>query len=132
MPKPITNEEREKIIKHKQNGEKEADIARWLFISKVAVSAIWGEYQKTKNYKLKYENCGRKSIITTEQAGKIVAKIKKTPDVTLLELIDKFDLNISESGLSKWLKKRGYSFKKRQLIQQSKTDLMYNKKEKNS
>jgi len=27
MPKPITNEKREKIIKHKQNNEKEADIA---------------------------------------------------------------------------------------------------------
>lgn len=131
MPKPITNEEREKIVKHKQNGEKETDIARWLFISKVAVSKIWGKYQKTKSCKLKYENCGRKSVITTEQAGKIIAKIKKTPDVTILELIDKYDLKISESGLSKWLKKREYSFKKRQFIQQNKTDLMCNKKEKN-
>lgn len=132
MPKPITNEEREKIIKHKLNGEKEIDIARWLFISKASVSSIWGEYQKTKNYKLKYENCGRKSSITLQESTKIIEKIKKTPDITLLELIDKFNLKISESGLSKWLKKRGYSFKKRQLIQQSKTVLTFKKNAKNS
>jgi transposase len=63
MPKPIPNEEREKIIKHKLNGEKEADMARWLFISKSTVSSIWGKYQKTKSYTLKYKNSGRKSVI---------------------------------------------------------------------
>jgi transposase len=132
MPKPILNEEREKIIKHKLNGEKEADIARWLFISKSAVSQIWGTYQRTKNCELRYGNCGRKSVITTEQEAKIIAKIKKTPDVTLLELIDKFALEITEGGLSKWLKKRGFSFKKRLLIQQSKSAPMSKRREKSS
>jgi transposase len=121
MPKPIPNEEREKIIKHKLNGEKEADIARWLFISKSTVSSIWGKYQKTKSHTLKYKNSGRKSVITDEQEAKIFSKIEETPDMTLLEIIDKIELKITESGLSKWLTKRGYSFKKKQLIQQNKT-----------
>lgn len=130
MPKPITNDVREKIIKHKLKGEKEIDIARWLFVSKVAVSSIWGKYQKTKNYKLKYENCGRKSNITSEQESEIIIEIKKIPDITILELIDKLDLMITESGLSKWLKKRGFSFKKKQLILQNKTVRMCKKSEK--
>lgn len=132
MPKPISNEEREKIIKHKQNGEKEADIARWLFISTSAVSAIWGEFKKSNNFKLKYGNCGRKSVISASLEAKIIDEIKETPDITILELIDKFDIKITEGGLSKWLKKREYSLKKRQLIQQNKTEPMYNKNERNS
>lgn len=124
MPKPITNEERRKIIKHKQNGAKEADIAKWFFISKVAVSKIWSEYKKTNNSDLKYANCGRHSEISPEDETKIYAKIEQEPDTTLLEMIEMFALHITESGLSKWLKKRGYSFKKRSRIQQSKTDQM--------
>jgi len=40
MPKPITNKEREKIIKHKQNNENESDIARWLFVSESSVTKL--------------------------------------------------------------------------------------------
>jgi transposase len=115
MPKPISNEVREKIIQHKKNGEKEIDIARWLLISKSAIGRIWGEYKKTENYLLKYENCGRKSVISSELECKILNKIKEFPDITLLEIIEILELKITESGLSKWLKKRGYSFKKRHL-----------------
>ena len=64
---------------------------------------------------------GRKSAIDEKTMAKIEAKINQTPDVTLLELIDKFKLKVTESALSKKLKKQGYSFKKRQLIRQSKT-----------
>ena len=131
MPKPISNEVREKIIKHKQNGEREKDIARWLFISKATVTAIWGEFKRTNNYKLKYENCGRKSVISAEMEAKIMEEIKKTPDITLLELIEKYNIPITVGGLSKYLTKRGYSFKKRQHIQPNKIEKMYKTKEKN-
>jgi hypothetical protein len=40
MPQSITVEEREKIIKHKQNNENEADIARWLFISENSATKL--------------------------------------------------------------------------------------------
>lgn len=88
MPKPISNEERNKVIKHKKNGETDANIARWLFISKSAVSKIWGAYQNTESHLLKYKNCGRKSAISNEEEQKIIAKIKETSDITLLEIIE--------------------------------------------
>jgi transposase len=120
MPKPISNEVREKIIQHKKNGEKEIDIARWLLITKSSVGRIWGEYKRNENYLLKYENCGRKSVISSELECKILNKIKEIPDITLLEIIENLELKITESGLSKWLKKRGYSFKKKTLIPKNK------------
>lgn len=131
MPKPIANSEREKIVRHKQNGEKEVDIAKWFCISKIAVSKIWSEYKRTNSCSLKYSNSGRHSKISPDEETKILAKIEEAPDTTLLELIEEFHLNITVSGLSKWLRKRGYSFKKRLLIQQSKTDPMCKKSDVN-
>jgi len=46
MPKPITTEEREKIIKHKHNSENESDIARWLFVSESSVTKLWTRFAK--------------------------------------------------------------------------------------
>jgi transposase len=42
-------------------------------------------------------------------------KIKEAPDTTLLELITEFKIGITESALSKKLKKLGYSYKKTNL-----------------
>jgi transposase len=120
MSKPISNEERNKVFKHRKNGETDAAMARWLFISKSAVAKICGAYRNTETHLLKYSNCGRKSVISDDKEAKIFSKIKETSDVTLLELIGLFELNITESGLSKWLTKRGYSFKKRPLVRKSK------------
>jgi transposase len=122
MPRPITVEEREKIIKHKQNNENEADIARWLFVSESSVTKLWALYRKTGAYLPNYENCGRPSKLSETQIAQIKMEIKKTPDLTLLELIEKFSLPISESGLSRMFKKLGFSFKKRRSMQMAKND----------
>ncbi|MCL2477760.1 IS630 transposase-related protein [Candidatus Bathycorpusculum sp.] len=120
MPRPITNEEREKIIKHKQNNENEADIARWLFVSESSVTKLWALYRKTDSYLPNYKNCGRPSKLNNSQITQIKTEITKTPDITLLELIEKFSLPISESGLSRMFKKLGLTFKKRCSMQQDK------------
>jgi transposase len=86
-----------------------------------SVERILKSFSQNKAFDLKIHNCGRKSVISIEQEAKIVAEIKETPDITLLELIEKFELKITESGLSKWCIKHGYSFKKRLFIQQNKT-----------
>jgi transposase len=51
-------------------------------------------------------------VISSELECKVLNKIKEFPDITLLEIIETLELKITGSGLSKWLKKRGYSFKK--------------------
>jgi len=122
MPKPITVEEREKIIKHKQNNEKEVDIARWLFVSESSVTKLWALYRRTGSWMPKYENCGRKSALNDTQISQIKTEVEKTPDTTLLELIEKYDLPISESGLSRVFKKLGLTFKKRCFMQTVKND----------
>jgi transposase len=131
MPKVISKEKREDIISNKIEGKESSVIAEFLRVTTRAVDKIWKQFRESGNVETKIHNCGRKSVISAEQEVNIAKEIKETPDVTLLELIEKFSLQITESGLSKWLKKRGYSFKKRQLIQRSKTVLMSKKSEKN-
>jgi transposase len=118
----ISNEIREKIIKHKQNGAKEQDIATWLIISPSSVTRIWGLFKCTGSWLPKEKTQGRKNALSNEVQAAVIDKIKEQPDITLNELIELFELKISESGLSKKLKKLGFSFKKRQLILRNKTE----------
>jgi len=113
--KPISNEKRELLIGAKQRGEKEADIAKWLKISKSLVGTIWGLYRKTGKF-LPTPYTGRVSAVTKEKIDEIHTVIKNAPDITLSELIGKLSLPIKKSQLSRLLISEGYSFKKRQHI----------------
>jgi transposase len=119
MALPLSQEKREAIVFHKINGEKENDIARWLRISKSSVTKTWKLYKTHNSVSPKLRTQGRKPAFGQETLEKIIAKIKEQPDITLLELIDKFELKISESGLSKKLNKIDLNFKKRRFLQKS-------------
>jgi transposase len=113
MPKPISNEKRADIVKHMQAGESKESISNWLFITVRTVERVWKRYQETGKYEA-MPNCGgRKPLITDEQMSKVIEKVKEAPDMTLLELIEEFDLPFTESALHKRLKKQGLTYKKR-------------------
>lgn len=114
---PISNRERETIIFHKNNKEKNEDIARWTRISVSTITRIWNLYKASGSFEPKPKNSGRKPLVSKETMELVVSKIQETPDITLLELIDEFNLQISESALCKRLIKRGLTFKKRHSIQ---------------
>ena len=131
MAQPTSTEIREKIVIHKQNKVKETDIAKWLIISQSTVTKVWAQFTQTGSYCPKPRTQGRKPLVDEKTMKRVVSKIKEMPDITLLELIDEFGLQISESALCRRLIRLGYSFKKRQLILQSKTALMLGKNAKN-
>ena len=129
MPRAITLEEREKIIKHKQNNENETDIARWLFINQSTVTKLWAKYKKTGTLQTNYQNCGNKPKINNTQITQIKTQIEKTPNITIPELIQKLNLPITESGLSKLLKKVGLTYKKRRSMLMAKNETTLSKNE---
>jgi transposase len=49
----------------------------------------------------------------------VMAKIKEVPDMALFELIEEFNLPISQAALSKRLIKLGLTYKKRRSIQKT-------------
>jgi transposase len=119
--RPISNDKRADIIAAKQRNEPVAQIKKWFNISERTISRIWNKYQKTGTYTpLPYT--GRKSDLTKEKDQQIKDTIAETPDITLLELIDKLALDLTEGGLSFHLKAMGLTFKKRHSMQTNKNE----------
>ena len=127
MPAYITNEKRADIIFHKKNGKESKIVAEFMCVCVRSVERVWKDFQTEGKVEANVHNCGRKSVITSEQNAKILEEIKNTPDITLNELIEKYDLKITEGGLSKYLKALGLTYKKKVLIQRNKTEPMYKK-----
>jgi len=124
LAKPISNDKREAIIKHKQAGESEENISKWLFIHPITVQRVWKKYIETGSYEPIPLNNGRKPKVSKVTMDKVVMKIQEQPDMTLQELIDEFNLGISQAALCKRLIKLGLSFKKRHSIQTDKNEKM--------
>ena len=122
MAKAISNEKRADIIKHMEAGEAKGTIAKWLFVCVKTIARVWQRYQETGSYEARPQNSGRKPKVSEETMNKVMAKIKETPDSTLRELIDEFDLGISQAALCKRLKKAGLTYKKKRSMQMSKNE----------
>jgi transposase len=121
--KPVSNEVRKIIIKHWQNGKKAKEIAHLVFRGVATVYRIISLFVKNKNVEPKpYKGNHRK--ITAVQEEKILEKYEKKPDGTLLETIDELRLEVSESGLSRWLARHKLTLKKRRSIRMVKNAKM--------
>jgi transposase len=113
---PISDRERESIVFHKRNGEKNTDIAKWLRVSVSCITRIWHRYTTLGIYTPKPQNSGRKPLVTQEQMNMVLSKIKDKPDITLSDLIDDMSLGISASALCRRLSSLGLTLKKRRYI----------------
>ena len=122
MPLPIKI--REAIVLHKMNKEKETDIAKWLCISQSSVTKTWALFKQQNSVEPKPHNRGRKPAFGQDVMDKIIVRIKEQPDVTLEELVEEFNLNISISALCRKLKKLDLNFKKRHYSQKNSNEKM--------
>jgi transposase len=111
--RPVSNEKRELIIEAKKRGETEKNIMKWIKnTSRSSIGKIWKQYRTTGTIQPKPYK-GNNIKITKETEEKIKQTIKEKPDTTLQELIDELNLNVTQSGLSRRLKKMGFTYKKR-------------------
>jgi transposase len=116
MPMPLSQETREKIIYHKTAGAKNAEISKWLRVSTDSVKRIWKRYKDKNTITPKEYKRGRKPAFCDKKMNQIKAKIKEQPDITLEELVEQFNLQISISALCRKLIKLDLTFKKRRCL----------------
>ena len=83
MPMPLSLKKRKLIVFHKENGETNDDAAHWLMINEKTVRRIWKLYKEQNIIEPQPHNKGRKPAFGQDVMDKIVAKIKKQPDLTL-------------------------------------------------
>ena len=125
MAMPLPNKIREAIITHKLNGEKEAEIAKWLCISKSSVTKTWALFKQQNSIDPKPHNKGRKPAFGQDVLDKIIAKIKEQPDSTLEELVEEFNLKISISALCRKLQRLNLNLKKRHYSPKNSNEKMF-------
>ena len=116
MAKAISNDTRAAIVKHMQAGENKKDIAKWLFVCVRTITRIWNKFTTVGSYEPEPQNSGRKPLVSDETMSLVVLKIKEVPDMTLLELIEEFNLPISQSALCRRLNSLDLTYKKRRSI----------------
>jgi len=121
--KAMSLEVRHLIIAAKERGETHNDIAKWYGIKEVTVKMFLRKYRRTGIIEPK-PNLGRVSMLSESQQSSIHYKIETQSDATLQEIIEELDLPIKKSQLAKWIKKNGYSYKKKHYIRQHKIELM--------
>ena len=107
MAKPISSEKRADIIRHLESGKSKADVAVWLFVCVRTITRIWDKYTRLGSYEPEPQRSGRKALVSAETMSLVMAKIKEVPDMALFELIEEFNLPISQAALSKRLIKLG-------------------------
>jgi len=77
---------------------------------------MWKQYKEKNTIAPKPHKKGRKPRIDEAAMEKITADISEQPDITLEELVEKFELKISISALSRKLTKLDLTFKKRHYL----------------
>ena len=113
MPKPLSNDLRERIIKAKLRGDSEAKISVEKEVNKSTITKLWALYKATGSYEARANPNGRKPALSAEHIRQITQRINEQPDVTLYELIEEYDLPVSVSALCRTVKnKLGFRFKK--------------------
>lgn len=126
MANPLPLEIRASIIYHKQNGSKNAEISKWLRVSRATVKRIWRLYKEENTVIPKPANRGRRPAFCDKKLSVIADRIREQPDITLAELIDEYNLPISVSALSRKLINLDLTFKKRRCLRRSNSALMFN------
>ena len=128
---PVSNRERKNIIDAKERGESIENIIKWFGVCKTTIYNIYNQYKETGSYEPK-PYPGKVSFIFDKKTDeKILKKIKEQPDITQEDLIEELHLDITQSGMSRHLKKLGLTLKKRLFMLQDYKEKMLSKEEKN-
>jgi transposase len=113
--KSICSEVRRLMIRAYEHGKSIAEIAYLYDVSTRSVYNILRLYRETGSIAAKPHK-GRTSRLTDKDIEDIMHKIETEPDVTLYMIVEDLNLPIKKSQLHKFLKKRGFSFKKKLFI----------------
>ncbi len=116
MPAPLPKVIREKIIQKYEMGIHPKVIAEQLLVPIRSIYKMIALYKKTNSIEAKPLNNGRPSKLTSEQMEQLKQSIAEHPDYTIQHRIDVLELPITESGLSRLLKRLGYTLKKKQFM----------------
>lgn len=117
---------RRRIISGYEKGEKVSEIIERLEVSQNAVYSLIRLYKETGDIKPRENKNGRKSKLNDEDLINIQRAISDQPDITLYEIVEKLDLPICISALSRIINnKLNITYKKKQFMRKNKKMKIY-------
>lgn len=110
----LSNETRKRMVEGYERTHDAKMIAQAYGVSEREVYKLAAQMQETGSVDLRMSNCGRKPKLSAEDMERVDKAIQEQPDITFGELIEKLNLNISESRLGRIVREKlGYSRKKK-------------------
>lgn len=109
----IGNETRKRMVEGYERTHDAKIIAQAYGVSEREVYKLAAQMRETGSVELRMSHCGRKPKLSAEDMERVDQAIQTQPDITFGELIEKLNLNISESRLGRIVREKlGYSLKK--------------------
>lgn len=110
----LSNETRRRMVEGYERTHDAKMIAQAYGVSEREVYKLAAQMRETGSVDLRMSRCGRKPKLSAEDMERVDKAIEEQPDITFGELIEKLNLNISESRLGRIVREKlGYSLKKK-------------------
>ena len=110
----LSNETRKRLVEGYERTHDVKMIAQAYGVSEREVYKLAAQKRETGSVELRMSHCGRKAKLSAEDIERVDKAIQAQPDITFGELIEKLNLNISESRLGRIVREKlGYSLKKK-------------------
>jgi transposase len=106
MPAPLSKDIRKRIIKAKENGDRNSKIAKDLQVSPSVITRLLVLYKETGSIDPRPLKNGRKPMLNEETLAKVSEKINQQPDITLQELKEEYSLPVSLPALCNTINKK--------------------------
>lgn len=111
----LHRETRELLIKAYEKSHNAKEVAENFSVDISTVYRLARQKKKTGSVKTNTENCGRKSSLSENDLINIDNTIQNQPDITIDEIIEKLNLNVSNETVRRAVIKMGYVYKKKSL-----------------
>ena len=122
MPRPLSNDLRERLVRAVENGMSRAAAARKYEISPSCAIKIVQLWKATGSWEPKKIGGYRKPVLA-DHTSKVEKIIKEKADITLAEMQDrlaKAEIKVSQSSITRFLNRLGLSYKKNGTRQRTK------------
>lgn len=112
MIKTLYNEARELLIKTYEKTGNAKEVAKYFGVDTSTVYLLYRQKKATGSVKLRTNKRGRKPSLSSEDLSNIDKAIQEQLDITIDEIIEKFDFHVTNEIIRKAVIKMGYVYKK--------------------
>ena len=122
MPRPLSNDLRERVVKAVESGMSRNAAAEKFEVSISAAVKLLQKWHATGSY-LPYRVGGHRKHLLVEHTEKVEQLLADKPDITVAEMQKKLAasrIKVSQSAITRFLKHLGHSYKKNGTRQRAK------------